>query len=296
MSRFGVRVSDVARLIVVLWIAGTAHIASAAVIDFEDPPYIAGQTIVGQDGWNTKEYVFDDPFFGGVVNGTVDISAAGPLAGLQSVLYTQTTDPPAAGGTGASDVGKADVVAAVKHGTAAADLNASFLIQTDANSVGNGSMGLFLGPGLGHSPVLVLLTNANSANGTGDILVAHDFTVSNVGPYVPNNTFEFTLGVDVDNQRYDVFARNVTAGTSAVQLSPSGGFAFFGGGIPDDGDGQTFTLDASLMLRSGAGRIDQITLTPIPEPTTLGLALLGLATVVFVRPVRGSARHALEAV
>ncbi|MBA3480409.1 MAG: hypothetical protein H0T51_01210, partial [Pirellulales bacterium] len=204
-----------------------------------------------------------DPFFGGVVNGTVEISATGPLAGLQSVLYSQTIDPPAAGGTGASDVAKENVVSAVKHGTAAADLAASFLIRTDANAVGNGSMGLFLGPGEGHSPVFILLSDVNSATGSGNILVAHDFSVSNVGTYVPNNIFEFVLGVDVDNQRYGVSARNVTAGTPAVQLSPPGGgstFAFFGGGIPDDGDGATFTLDASLLLRSGAGRIDNINL------------------------------------
>jgi len=295
MTSCKVRAGGIAGLVIVLWIAEAAHIASAAVIDFEDPPYMAGQTIIGQDGWATKDYVFNDPFFGGAVNGNATIVAAEPLAGLQSAFYEQTSVPPGAGGTGASDVGKPDVVAAVKHGTAAADLAASFLIRTDANAAGNGSMGLFLGPGSGHSPVFVLLSNANSASGTGNILVAHDFSVSNVGTYVPNNTFEFVLGVDVDNQRYDVSARNVTAGTPALQLSPPGGgstFAFFGGGIPDDGDGQTFTLDASLLLRSGAGRIDQITLTPIPEPTTLGLALLGLAAGVLVRRGRSLAKNA----
>ncbi|MBA3485292.1 MAG: hypothetical protein H0T51_26145, partial [Pirellulales bacterium] len=92
--------AGMAGLMVVLWIAGTAHLASAAVINFENPPYVAGLTIIGQDGWATKDYVLNDPFFGGVVNGTVEISATGPLAGLQSVLYSQTIDPPAAGGTG----------------------------------------------------------------------------------------------------------------------------------------------------------------------------------------------------
>ena len=279
----------IASLIVALAIAGFARSALGVEIDFEDPPYATG-TIVGQNGWETNGYIFADPFFGtpGVVNGTVEISTTAPLAGSQSVLYSQTIVPPGAGGSGASDVGQAAAVVGVEDGTPAADITASFLLQADANPVGNGSMGFFLGQG-GRSPVFLLVNNINSGAGTGDVLVGHDAVLPSFGSYVPNDVYEFTIGVDLDNQNYDVFARNVTAGTLAAQLAGPGAdgkFPFFGGAISDDGDGVTYTLDASLVLRGGTGRIDDLSLVGVPEPATLGIAMLALIAFIGTRPKR----------
>jgi len=234
--------------------------AQAVSFTFENPPYVPG-SITGQDGWNTGAYVLADPFFGGVVNGTVEISTNGPLSGSQSVLYTQTVDPPTAGGTGASDVGRPYAFFGVEDGTTAVDLTASFLIRADANVVGPGSMGVFLGEG-GRSPIIVLLSNVSSSGGTGSVLVGDAGALPAAGTYVANNTYEFTIGVDLDNQNYEVFSRNVTAGGAAEKLlgsGPDGRFPFFGGAFADDGDGQTSTFDTSLLLRSGTGRIDNLT-------------------------------------
>ena len=40
-----------------LAVAGSASMAAAVDFDFENPPYVAGGTIVGQDGWATNAYV-----------------------------------------------------------------------------------------------------------------------------------------------------------------------------------------------------------------------------------------------
>jgi hypothetical protein len=292
MTVHSLRVSFALRLIGVVGILAGTSSASAVVVDFENPPYVAGGTVVGQDGWATNGYVLADPFFGGVVNGTVDVSTSGPLVGAQSLLYQQTVDPPAAGSTGASDVGKAGVIVGVEGGTDAIDLSASFLLQSDANSIGNGGLGFFLGQG-GRSPIFLLLNNVSSAGGTGEILVGQDApgpVLSNVGAYQGNDVVEFTFGVDLDNQNYDVWMRNVTDGTPTVQLlgaGPNGRFPFFGGAISDNGDGVSYTLDASLLLRAGVGRVDQITLTVIPEPTALVLILIcGAWTALAARATR----------
>ncbi|MCC6492528.1 MAG: PEP-CTERM sorting domain-containing protein [Pirellulales bacterium] len=256
-----------------------AHNASAVQFDFEAPTFTAGSSIIGQDGWATNAYVLADPFFGGVTNGDVTISGVSPLAGAQSVLYNQTSKPAGAGGTGASDVGKAGVFTVAKHGTPAIDLQASFLLQADANGIGNGSVGFFLGKGA-RSPILLLISGASSGSGTGDILVGHDFALPSVGGFTAGNVYEFTIGVDLDGQNYEASGRNVTSGTAAVTFTgpgPGGRFPFFGGAYPDNGDGLTYTFDTSLLLRSGAGRIDNISVTPIPEPGALALAAAGLA-------------------
>jgi hypothetical protein len=271
-------------------VLGFGSAAYAAAFNFENPPYSVG-TIVGQNGWATNGYVLADPFFGGVVNGTVDISTSSPLAGAQSLLYQQTVDPPAAGGSGASDVGRAGAIIGVKGGTNAIDIKASVLLQANANTIGNGALGFFLGQG-GRSPIFLLLNNASSSAGTGEILVGQDApgpVLSNLGPYKANDIIEFTLGVDLDGQNYDVVMRNVTAGTAATKLigaGPNGRFPFFAGAIADNGDGKSYTLDASLLLRGGIGRVDNITL--IPEPATLGTAILGLGVALALRKKRPS--------
>jgi hypothetical protein len=270
-----------------LSIAGGAQVACALDIDFENPQYTSG-TILGQNGWATNAYVLADPFFGGVVNGTVDVSTSSPLTGAQSVLYTQTVDPPSAGGSGASDVGSAGVIVARENGTDAIDLRASVLLQSDANSIGSGSMGFFIGQG-GRSPIILLITGASSSGGTGDILVGDSAGLPDVGNYVAGSVLEAVFGVDLDNQNYDLSIRNVTAGTPAMQPTgsgPGGRFPFFGGTIADDGDGVTYTLDASLLLRSGVGRADALSLVAIPEPMAMQLGLLGLGACGLFRRMR----------
>ena len=275
---------------IVVGALSSSRLAMAVDISFENPPYSAGSSLIGQDGWATGGYVLADPFFGGAVNGTVEVTATNPLAGAQSVLYNQTSSPAGAGNTGASDVGKAGAVVAREHGSSAVDLTASFLIQSNDNAVGapnNGSMGFFLGRG-GNSPILILLVNAGTT--TGDILVGDGPGLPDVGDFDGNDVLEFHLGVDLDGQNYSVAVRNVTAGTPMTTLTgtgPGGRFPFFGGPISDDGDGVTYTLDTSLMLRSGVGRVDSISATAVPEPTAMGLALLSIAAIgMYRRPLR----------
>lgn len=239
--------------------AGTAAPAVAISYNFENPPYTAGN-IIGQQNWNTPGYVLADPFFGGVVNGTATVSTVSPIGGAQSLLYTQTVDPQSAGNTGAADVSRANAVFAKKDGTPANDLTASFQIRTDANSIGSGSAGFFLGR-FGASPILVLITDASSTAGTGSVLIGDNAAFA-TSSYVANSVYEYTLGVDVDSFTYEVTSRNVTAGTPAQTLTGSGAggrFAFLGGGYASDGDDQTFTFDTTVILRSGEARIDNIT-------------------------------------
>ena len=244
---------------------GATRSASAINFTFENPPYTPG-TLIGQDNWNTNGYVLADPFFGGVVNGTVEISSSSPLNGSQSVLYTQTVDPATAGVSGASDVGRPNSVFATKDGTDAVDITASVRVRTDENGVGTGSMGFFLGRG-GASPIFFRIDNASTTGATGSILVGDGAAVPNVGSYLPNKTYEFTIGVDVDNLNYTLSSKNLTDNTPLQNYAgggPNGRFVYFTG-LPtpawaDDGDGQTFTFDSSLILRSGIGRADDLTL------------------------------------
>lgn len=292
MSWLGVKgkkiVSSVAASVSLLWVVGSAHVSSAVTVhlDFEDPPYTAAN-LVGQDGWAINDYA-------SVGNGTTTVSSTAPLAGSQSVLYNRTFT---GGGFSAGDVGQASVGFAKEDGTPAADLTASVLLQADANSVGNGQLGLFLGYNafLGASPVFVLLSNANSSLGTGDILVSNGPAddLADFGDYHGGDVVEFTLGIDLDNGLFDVFVRNVTAGTPAAQLpgpAPGSKFRFIFGaaGWEDIGDGMTHRVDVGLALRNGAGRVDGVTLEGlVPEPATFGLALLvGLAAAVLFRPAR----------
>lgn len=231
----------------------TVQFAAAATYDFENPPFTTGN-LDGQNGFITPAYVLADPFFGGEVNGTVDVTATDPLSGTQSVSYNQTIVPTGAGASGASDVGKPFSVFAVEDGTDAVDITASFLINANSNSVGSGQAGFFLGQG-GRSPIIMLLS------GTGDILVGHEGGLPDFGDYVAGDTYEFAIGVDLDNQNYEVSSRNVTTGGTLTPLpGPLAGnrFAFFGGGIGDDGDGQTYTLDSTFLFRSGTAKVDNL--------------------------------------
>jgi hypothetical protein len=286
MERQALRAARLFGAIASLAVAGSASMA-ASDFGFENPPYVAGGTIVGQDGWATNAYVLADPFFGGAVNGTVDISTTNPLAGAQSVLYNQAAV--LGGNTGASDVGNAGIVKGFEDGTSAIDVTASFLIQSNDNPVGapnNGSAGFFLGQG-GRSPIIILLTNAGTT--TGDILVGDGPGLPDKGDFDGNDVLEFQLGVDLDGQSYAVFVRNVTAGTPLTALvgsGPGGRFPFFGGSLTDDGDGVSYTLDASLIFRSGVARVDALSVVAIPEPMSVSLGIAGLGVVALLRRKR----------
>ena len=274
-------------LVGVMCIVGSPRFASADAFNFENPPYVAGGTLVGQDGWATGGYVLADPFFGGAVNGTVDISTTNPLVGAQSVLYNQTAV--LGGNTGASDVGNAAAVVGVEDGSSAVDITASFLIQVNDNALGaanNGSMGFFLGRG-GNSPIIILLVNAGPTS--GDILIGDGPGLPDRGDFDGNDVLQFDLGVDLDGQNYEVSVRNLTAGTPLTALAgsgPGGRFPFFGGVIPSDGDGVTYTLDTALIFRSGVGRIDSVSAVAVPEPAAMALSLLGLAAVGLFRRLK----------
>ena len=287
MEKQLLRATYVLIVIAALGIAGSARTASAVDFGFENPPYSSG-SLLGQAGWETAPYVLADPFFGGAINGDVSITTTNPLAGAQSVLYNQAVA--IGGNTGASDVRNPGALVAREHGSGLNDISSSFLIQTNDNSVGlpnNGSMGYFIGQG-GRSPILVLLVNAGPTS--GDILVGENFALPDVGNFIGNDVLEFFVGVDLDNQNYDVSVRNITQGTPVTTLTgsgPGGRFPFFGGTIGDDGDGITYTLDTSLLLRSGVGRIDDLSATAVPEPAAVCMALVALGAVATYRRVRG---------
>lgn len=258
-----------------------AQTASAVVVDFENPPYTE-TSVYGQDGWG-----FNSSYIPQGNNGSFDVSTSAPLSGSQSALYTQTST-----GSIGADASKPNVITVVKDGTATPDLTASVLLQADNNSVGNGQIGLFLGPDApnGTSAIGVLLENANSTSGTGNIYAldgAAGFTFED--GYAAPDVLEFKFDVDFDNSNYGLAYRNVTLGQVAYTPLTGGGtdgrFDFFGA-FPDDGDGQSYTVDAGLFLRAGTGRVDNISLAgtaPIPEPGTAGLALLGLSALALRR-------------
>jgi hypothetical protein len=234
--------------------------ATAAVIDFENPPYAAGD-LLGQQGWVRNNYVTP-----AALNGDVTVSSVSPLVGGQSLLFNQTSTPP---GFGASDLSKANVAFATSDGSPAIDLTATIRMQVDANASGDGQLGFFLSGNAigGLSPIGVKLNGANSANGTGVIQVLHTTGFVDSISYAANNVVEFQFGVDFDNGgEYEIAARDVTAGQAAftplVGPLTGGRFGFFNAPnvFPADGDGVTYTVDVGTLLRGGAGRIDAITL------------------------------------
>lgn len=246
-------------MIVVAYV-GFCHSADAQTFNFENPPYTPG-TIIGQQGWDTNDYIFTDGFFGGVVNGTVDISSNGAISGSQSILYTQTVDPLGAGGTGGSDIGQLYALFGVEDGTDAIDLSASVKLQSQAGTLDNGLTGFGLSPGGGRSPLFVNIRNVNATNGTGEIVVGDGTNVPIVGSYTSGDVINFRFGVDFDTETYEVFATNLTQGTPETQLmgsGPNGRIPFFFGTAGDDGDGVTHTMDVHVVLRSGMARVDDI--------------------------------------
>lgn len=273
-------------LLVTSCAATSARIAEAVTVSFENPPYTAG-AVIGQDGWAPTAYF-------PALNGTLVVSSTNPLAGSQSLSYTRTEAGLAPNG---SDVVKADVVTIAKDGTPAADLSASFLISSTSLSpqgMGFGVDGLFLTPtgGSGSTPIGIRLNNAGSS--IPSIEEFADFGGSPAffyfggslaaAAFPENDTLEFDIDVDFDSSTYTVAYRNVTTGTPFV---PSGFTRGFAVPYPSNPDG-TFDVDVIAAFRYGAGRIDNITLSGnvVPEPATLGLSILGVASAGLTRRKR----------
>jgi hypothetical protein len=259
--------------------------------DFENPPYVSGANLEGQDGWVLNSYVGPGKFL--ELNGDVTVSADSPLAGSQSLLYNETA--PLVGNGGGADASKANVITVVKNGTTAVDLRASVLMQVDANVIRNGQVGLFFSFNAfnGNSPIGVLLNNVNSATGSGRIepLDQNGFNIVAAQPYVPNNVLEFRFGIDFDTLEYELSYRDLTAGGPLVPMvglgvAVPGRFRFTGGSFPSDGDGQTFTVDVGTLLRGGTGRIDDLIFTAVPEPTSFGLGIVAFCGLLSVRRSR----------
>jgi hypothetical protein len=258
----------------------------SATIDFEDPAYLSGASVVGQAGWALNSYVGPGKFL--AVNGDVEVNASSPLSGNQSLTYQQTISP--GGNGGGVDVSKADVITVTKNGDSSADVVASFLIQVDANSIRNGQAGVFFSfNGLnGNSPIGILLNDVNGTAGTGRIepLDAGGFNVAAAQPYIGNDVLEFQFGINFDGLDYDISYRNVTAGGAFVKMIGSGAggrFKFNGGAFPDDGDGLSYSIDVGTLFRGGYGQVDQITLTAVPEPNSVLLLTFCAAITVYGR-------------
>ena len=268
--------------------AACAPVAKAVTVSFESPTYTAGG-VVGQDGWGVTSYF-------PTLNGSVEVIATNPLAGMHSLSYTRTEAGLAPNG---SDVVKADVVTVAKDGTPAADLNASFLISSSslsAQGMGFGVNGLFLSPSgaSGVTPVGIRLTNAGSS--IPSIEEFADFGGSPAffyfggslaaAAFPENDVLEFNIDVDFDSSSYTVAYRNITSGGA---LTPSGFTRGFAVPYPANPNG-TFDVDVIAAFRFGAGKIDNITLSGnlVPEPATLGMSALTVASAIcFGRWRRG---------
>lgn len=263
-------------------------LASTVVVDFENPPYVAGSPI-GQDGWAAPNHATSP-------NGTVEVSSIDPLSGGQSLRYARTNTN--LGPFSAADVTKADVIRVAADGTPAADLSASFLISStslSAQGVGFGAVGFFLSPdGVGgQTPVGIQLNNAGSSIPSIEVFANYP----GVGPaygylggsqsaaaFPEGDTLEFNLDVDFDSSTFTVAYRNATAGGEFS--SPAGPYSF-ASDFPA-GPGGAIDIDVIASFRFGAGQIDDITLTGnvVPEPATLGLTFVGVAATYLHRRKR----------
>jgi hypothetical protein len=276
-----------------LWAVAHAQIASAVTVDFENPPYAAGD-VVGQGGWSVAPY-FPTP------NGTVTVSTTSPLAGSQSLSYTRTELGLAPNG---ADVLKPGVAIIANDGTGAADLTASFLISSSSLSpqgLGFGVVGLNLrssNAGSSDNPsIAIQLNNAGYAEssieefagigGFGGPAAWHYFGGALAAAFFPeHDTLEFKVDVDFDSSTYTTAYRNVTAGD--VAFTNSGSVRGFAVPFPTDSNGH-YSVDVIAAFRYGAGQIDDITLSGniIPEPATLGLSLASAVALALVRRRRG---------
>ena len=261
-------------------VAGSAQLAQAVTVGFENPPYAIGP-VLGQDGWSATNYF-------PTLNGTVEVSSSSPLSGSQSLSYTRTEAGLAPNG---SDVVKADVIKVAKDGTPAADLSAAFLISStslSAQGMGFGVAGFFLSPSgaSGVTPIGIRLNNAGST--IPSIEEFADFGGSPAffyfggslaaAAFPENDVLEFEIDVDFDSSTYTVGYRNLTAGGPLTSSGVSRGFAV---PYPANPDG-SFDVDVIAAFRFGAAKIDDIRLSGniVPEPSTLGLCLLGAAATV----------------
>jgi hypothetical protein len=273
-------------------IVASVQDSKAETVNFENPPYAAG-SVVGQDGWSTTAYF-------PTLNGTVVVSSTNPLSGAQSLSYTRTEAGLAPNG---SDVVKANVVTVAKDGTAAADLNATFLISSSslsAQGMGFGVTGLFLSPAgaSGSTPIGIRLTNAGSTIPSieefadfGGTPAFFYFGGSLAAAAFPeNDALEFSIDVDFDSSSYTVAYRNVTTGGGLTSSGFTRGFAMPYASNPDG----TFDVDVIAAFRYGAGKLDDIRLSGniVPEPSAMGLCILAGASAICFYQRRDAGKRA----
>lgn len=268
--------------------AAGAEVAKGVTVSFESPLYTAGN-VLGQDGWAATGYF-------PTLNGSVQVSTTGALAGVQSLSYTRTEAGLAPNG---SDVVKADVAKIAKDGTPAPDLSASFLISSSslsAQGMGFGISGLFLSPAgaSGVTPIGIRLNNAGSsipsieefADFGGSPAYFYFGGTLAAAAFPENDALEFEIDVDFDSSTYTVGYRNVTTGGAFTNSGFTRGFAV---PYPANPDG-TFDVDVIAAFRYGAGKIDNITLSGniVPEPTGLGMCVLAGASALLFCKKRGA--------
>lgn len=257
------RPGRVAPLFALLVFSALAGSSGAVTIDFEAPTYTAGP-MVGTNGWITGNYIFSDPFFGGAVNGTVDVSTTTPLGGLQSLFYTQTGVPAGAGGTGGSDVAKGAVIN-ITPGVSGTDLTLSYKIKVDQNGAGVGQGGLYLAPvaGGGGTPIFAQISGSSIIAGTTGPAVATlpGFT------YFGGDELKMTYEVDFDASTYNLIVENLTIGGDATTAS----YGFFTE-FPALGPDGTYDIAVGALLRSGTVQIDDIVLTAGVGPSVTDYA------------------------
>ncbi|HEX6963326.1 MAG TPA: hypothetical protein VF175_15775, partial [Lacipirellula sp.] len=212
--------------------------SAAVTIDFEPPTYAPG-ALIGQDGWIKNAYYGD-------LNGTVSVSAASPLAGAQSLSYSQTV----AGGF--SDVSKDDAIL-ISPGVQGTDLTVSYVIKAVTNSFGGPIGGVFLGPSTsgGSSPIF------GRING-GVFEVGANLGIDPVNEFFfsEGERLKVTYEVDFDTSNMNLILENLDFGEIYSEAFP-----FFAGyGAPSGPNGE-FIVDVGVFLRGGDVQIDDIMLT-----------------------------------
>ena len=259
---FDARSRNVVLGIATMLLATAPSLGYGVVLDFEQPTYLAAP-LVTQDGWVTNDYI------GGSSNGTVLVSTVGPLSGAQSLSYEQTST------AFGSDISKPQTISVT--GGAGVDLNVSFLVSGTGNSTSAfPEVGLFLSHEafFGASPLFVRLLDADLQVGSPAGFVAvPGFS------YTHGDTLKFTLDVDLDASVYQLTVHNQTAG--GVQAYS--GLHAFEYGLPAEGPGGEYLVDVGLALRKGSVKIDDLTLTAVPEPASMTMLLVGLGSVYALR-------------
>jgi hypothetical protein len=240
--------SDVARLLVLICGIGWANVGVAQVnLTFESPPYTAGNTIVGQDGWVYNNYATDPLLH----NGTADISSVSPLDEAQSLLFTQTSVL----ANGVNDISKPNVIT-VPGGRVGSDLNVSYLM-TGTSSLESPHGGIYLSTSAatGSSPIFAKVSN-------GALQIGGTFVSGTpIGEFAYfDEPLEVKYDVDFDTSTYAVTISKLD-GSGEVHAA-----TYNYGTFAAEGPGGEYVVDVGAILRAGTVAIDKLTLAPGAGP------------------------------